>query len=306
MTVRSLSTEPLGIAEYHNRAFAFSQQIREVEPPEPLAGRSVLGQCIHEIGHWAGETLPSIFFFLLKWSASRKEGEGVSDRHFARHLEATKLVATKVHVRAYLLLLAQESQSVPFKTMLVLGTQAEWPWQSQDLLKRLFLDSAQQGWAMVFQEHFDIHLDVHLNPKDLSKKLESIYREELGNRVVPLLLPYAKRALTIADTNTMPLAVLLDTFEGRVERIDSDGIAHVTFEESEGQLAGAEIDAHELAKQGIGEGDRFVCEIKGEGLKTTLTLARRPERELTDEDYARIGLELEEEWPKMMPAGNDG
>jgi hypothetical protein len=86
-------------------------------------------------------------------------------------------------------------------------------------------------------------------------------------------------------------------FDGVLERIDSEGIAHVTFTNPEGKTATAEIKATQLTSRGIRELDRFQCEIKATPESIILTMFPLPSYQPTYADY----LKIQEDLDKVIP-----
>jgi hypothetical protein len=103
--------------------------------------------------------------------------------------------------------------------------------------------------------------------------------------------------LSEAEHGSASTPELLDVFDGVLERIDSEGIAHVTFTNPEGKTATAEIKATQLTSRGIRELDRFQCEIKATPESIILTMFPLPPYQLTDADY----LKIQEDLDKVIP-----
>jgi hypothetical protein len=81
---------------------------------------------------------------------------------------------------------------------------------------------------------------------------------------------------------------------GKVDQI-REGIAYVTINFPSG-IVHAEIDEAEMAKDGIGEGDRFQIKITADDI----TFTRIPRRQLTDAEMAKIDAELDKALPDEL------
>ena len=120
--------------------------------------------------------------------------------------------------------------------------------------------------------------------------------DESRSRVIAAVASVANR---IRSGTEVQVETLLDSFRGRVEKLDQR-LAHVKFVDQKGDISFAQIDADDLAKQGIREGDSFVCEIKARNGETAMTLIPLPKKQLGASDYAEIDKELDEALPDSL------
>jgi hypothetical protein len=78
-----------------------------------------------------------------------------------------------------------------------------------------------------------------------------------------------------------------------------DGIAYLRIESCD-EIQYAEIEASELAKDSIFEGDAFKIEVTLEEIKLT----RIPPVQLTSEEYAELDARLEKAFPRADDSNN--
>jgi hypothetical protein len=69
--------------------------------------------------------------------------------------------------------------------------------------------------------------------------------------------------------------------------------------------AHAQIEAADLAKEGISEGGAFICEIKARSGETTMTISPVPKKKLSAAEYAEIDRELDEALPDSFFDSNN-
>jgi hypothetical protein len=121
--------------------------------------------------------------------------------------------------------------------------------------------------------------------KELEARCQEIIGHHLNRNLAPISLqPRASEEQVIA------------TFDGHVERI-ADEVGYLTMTDDMGREYSAEIDAKEMAAEGIGDQDRFRCVIKSRAGETVLTMERLPLDELSDEEYASIDRRLDTAFP---------
>jgi len=77
------------------------------------------------------------------------------------------------------------------------------------------------------------------------------------------------------------------TLTGIVEKID-DGTAYLTLEDKDGEVSYATIEASKLTDYGIGDGDRFQLEVRGD-----IVFTKIPRERPTDEEIEKIDEELD-------------
>jgi len=174
--------------------------------------------------------------------------------------------------------------------------------------------------CMVYEGSFQISLKMHWHGEfdvvesfpDLAEILGNDFAQMTELRRVVTSLPDDSRARVVsvfasiashirAKTEVRPTTdeTVLDSFRGRVEKID-EGLAYIKFVDRNGSVSHAQIDAGDLAREGISEAGTFLCEIKARNGETTMTLSPLPMKKLSAADYAEIDRELDEALPDSL------
>jgi len=131
-----------------------------------------------------------------------------------------------------------------------------------------------------------------------------------GNSFSGCKVPACETPLDLSSTQ-QPISLgvagqkLLEAFEGRVEWIEGD-VAYVRLEDTQSRISYGEIDAKELAANGICDQDRFRCEIRSEKGRTILELKQIPAGHLTDKDYEAVEAYLDVAFPNSLIEDEEG
>ena len=179
---------------------------------------------------------------------------------------------------------------------------------------------------MVYLESFQTSVKMHWYGEiDVVESLPANLAEVLGNdfaqitelrravtslpdaarsRVFSAIASIANRIRAEAEPRAETEETLLDSFRGWVEKI-AEGIAYVKFVDQNDGVSYAQIEAADLAKEGISEAEAFLCEIKAKNGETAMTLRPMPKKKLSAADYAEIERELDEALPDSHSDENE-
>ncbi len=186
----------------------------------------------------------------------------------------------RIHTRAYIFCLVNTSSPDP-----------------AGMLRLLLSPTAVPGnrvFALHAVQSYYGNLETHALIAELSKTYGDTYR-----RHVEQILDISHQFVSVESSET-----LLERFVGRVEQIDGD-VAHVVLRDRDDRMSHAELDAKELASNGIGDRDRFVCDIRRRRTETVLAFRRLPRRTQSAEEHARVNELLERELPDTASLPED-
>jgi hypothetical protein len=137
---------------------------------------------------------------------------------------------------------------------------------------------------------------------DAIKELAYLVRNlpgDAGDRIFAAVASIAKWMQSSIGFGPAGKETVLDSFRGRVEKID-EAVAYVKFVDSNGAISYAQVEAADLAKEGISEGDAFLCEIKTRDDETLMVISPLPKSALSPAMYAEIDRKLDEALPDSL------
>jgi hypothetical protein len=122
--------------------------------------------------------------------------------------------------------------------------------------------------------------------------------DDAQQRIVSVTLEALKHFLKVSK-NRQSDRQILDSFRGRVERIDNE-LGYIRFEGKDEGVSYAKIKAASLAEKGIGEGDSFLCEVEEIDGRRSVSILPLPKEELSEADYTEVNHELDDAFPDSL------